>query len=370
MRSPIIDSWRRVKSSGLRPDRFDPPFAADLDAAERLVSVAQPVLDRLAEDLAGTRVGVILSDEHARVVIRSTSDPSLRSRLDRIWLAPGFSYREDHAGTNAIGTALAAREATVVHAGEHYAHALTGMTCAAVPVIDRRTGRVAGVIDLTSHAADANSLMLALAKRAAWDVEQCLLAGESALERVLHQEFLRARRGARHPLALVSETTMRTNIAADRILEPGDRGQLWNSAVREFQAQGSRSEVLLANGTRRTVRCEPILDGDRLVAAVVHFDHVPAPTRSRANGRDGVPEVASGWASLTDTELRIAELVAHGLTNRETASRLYVSPHTVDSHLRHIYRKLDVASRVALTRAVVAHGDLTKAGASFEPAPV
>jgi DNA-binding CsgD family transcriptional regulator len=53
---------------------------------------------------------------------------------------------------------------------------------------------------------------------------------------------------------------------------------------------------------------------------------------------------------LTPAERRVAELVAEGRTNRETASLLVVSEHTVDSHLRRIYRKLGVRSRAELAR--------------------
>jgi DNA-binding CsgD family transcriptional regulator/tetratricopeptide (TPR) repeat protein len=59
---------------------------------------------------------------------------------------------------------------------------------------------------------------------------------------------------------------------------------------------------------------------------------------------------AVGWAALTDSELGVARLVAEGLTNREVAERLFVSPHTVNSHLRRVFAKLGVNSRVALTR--------------------
>ena len=52
--------------------------------------------------------------------------------------------------------------------------------------------------------------------------------------------------------------------------------------------------------------------------------------------------------SLTESELRIAELVASGMTNRSIAEYLILSPHTVDTHLKHIYTKLDIHSRVEL----------------------
>jgi DNA-binding CsgD family transcriptional regulator len=57
----------------------------------------------------------------------------------------------------------------------------------------------------------------------------------------------------------------------------------------------------------------------------------------------------SGWASLTDTERDVVELVVEGLTNRQVAARMFVSPHTVHAHLGRIFRKLQVNSRVELT---------------------
>jgi DNA-binding CsgD family transcriptional regulator len=65
---------------------------------------------------------------------------------------------------------------------------------------------------------------------------------------------------------------------------------------------------------------------------------------------------AFGWESLTDTEYRIARLVAQGLSNREVAGQIYLSAHTVAFHLRHIFWKLDVSSRVQLARLVAERG--------------
>jgi DNA-binding CsgD family transcriptional regulator len=62
---------------------------------------------------------------------------------------------------------------------------------------------------------------------------------------------------------------------------------------------------------------------------------------------------AAGWASLTDTERSVAELVAQRLSNRDVAARMYVSIHTVAFYLRQIFRKLEIGSRVDLARIVV-----------------
>ena len=62
-----------------------------------------------------------------------------------------------------------------------------------------------------------------------------------------------------------------------------------------------------------------------------------------------------GWESLTAAELQVARLAAAGCTNRGIADRLFVSPHTVNTHLRHVFDKLDVRSRVDLTRVAERH---------------
>jgi DNA-binding CsgD family transcriptional regulator len=59
---------------------------------------------------------------------------------------------------------------------------------------------------------------------------------------------------------------------------------------------------------------------------------------------------ATGWEALTSAEAAVAQLASEGKTNREIAETLFVSPHTVNTHLRHIFDKLDVNSRVSLTR--------------------
>ena len=61
----------------------------------------------------------------------------------------------------------------------------------------------------------------------------------------------------------------------------------------------------------------------------------------------------SGWEALTPAERQVAELVTEGKTNREIAEQLFVSPNTVNAHLRHIFDKMAVRSRVELTRVAV-----------------
>ncbi|WP_017241343.1 ATP-binding protein [Streptomyces sp. SS] len=69
------------------------------------------------------------------------------------------------------------------------------------------------------------------------------------------------------------------------------------------------------------------------------------------------PRPDQGWDALTASERKVARLVAAGHTNRSAAEALVVSPHTVNTHLASIFRKLAVRSRVHLARIVLAEGD-------------
>ncbi|MBA3653266.1 MAG: LuxR family transcriptional regulator [Actinobacteria bacterium] len=67
-----------------------------------------------------------------------------------------------------------------------------------------------------------------------------------------------------------------------------------------------------------------------------------------ARGRGERRRPTTGWASLSPTEQKVADLVAEGLTNVQVGERLFISRHTVDTHLRHIFAKLGVANRAEL----------------------
>ena len=72
-------------------------------------------------------------------------------------------------------------------------------------------------------------------------------------------------------------------------------------------------------------------------------------------GRGERKRPASGWASLTPAELDVVRLVSEGLGNKDIATRLFVSPRTVQTHLTHVYTKLGLASRVQLAQEAARH---------------
>ncbi|WP_406386760.1 AAA family ATPase [Streptomyces sp. NBC_00211] len=96
--------------------------------------------------------------------------------------------------------------------------------------------------------------------------------------------------------------------------------------------------------------------------ADVEADRVRADlerTTSRSGRRTAGlgPRPDQGWDALTASERKVARLIAAGHTNRSAAEALVVSPHTVNTHLASIFRKLSVRSRVHLARIVLAEDD-------------
>jgi DNA-binding CsgD family transcriptional regulator len=160
----------------------------------------------------------------------------------------------------------------------------------------------------------------------------------------LLEQFLDARGRARGPIVCVSSDTMLTNAGASYLVGGDDHEQLWEWASRALAGHDQSMHVLQLGDREFDARCEPISLGSGSDAALLRLSAKRRP--SRTVGR-------SEWDRLRDSERGIAELVAAGLTNREVGDRLLVSRHTVDAHLRHIYRKLGIRSRVELTRVVV-----------------
>ncbi|CAN7501171.1 MEDS domain-containing protein [Terrabacter sp. LjRoot27] len=99
-----------------------------------------------------------------------------------------------------------------------------------------------------------------------------------------------------------------------------------------------------------------VLDNPHFLTRAEYDAEVADPTNRRSLGAASAADRGpDAWPSLTPSELRIAEFVAKGLTNKDIARQLFVSPHTVDAHLKHMFTKLGIHSRVQLTVLTMQH---------------
>ncbi|MBW8793239.1 MAG: AAA family ATPase [Streptomyces sp.] len=143
------------------------------------------------------------------------------------------------------------------------------------------------------------------------------------------------------------------------------------SAVAGYRSTGRRlalaaacedlGELMAASAdTAQAIRC--LEEAGRLASASGAVgDHERLVRRLRQLGvRAGAPrlgkDISPGWGSLTGSERKLIPLVVEGLTNRAIADRLHVSVHTVNTHMRHIFTKLGINTRVELTRLAVERG--------------
>ncbi len=195
-------------------------------------------------------------------------------------------------------------------------------------------------------AADAELARIALAAEDEQLVDATLAAAELRLHR--NPEVLSVRACARHIRGLV------TRSAADLV----EAAELFARAGRPLAQIAALDDL----GATR------LAGGDR-VGAVDAFDHALLRAveigatwdagRARARLRElgvrrrivGTHAPRRGWLALTRAEAAVAELVVQGRTNRGIAEQLFISQHTVSTHLRHVFDKVGVRSRVELTRS-------------------
>ncbi|WP_050502170.1 sigma-54-dependent Fis family transcriptional regulator [Streptomyces monomycini] len=276
IREAVLSSWRRCRLHAVDADHLHVPHVEQhIDWDSRLLSAAAPVLDRVEQLLADCTAGVVLADSAARVLYRRGGDTAVVRLMDRVHLAPGFSYAEEAVGTNGIGTALAERRLSTVFGAEHFAEPLQRAACAGVPVRNPLTGRQEGAVNLTCLRQDASPLMAAVVRQAAADIEERLLDRYSGKERAALDAFLAAGRRTSGPVLLVTPTLRMANTEAVRLLEPQDLRQAGALAADLLAAPaGSRRQrvdvsLSLASGADVRVRCTVIGPPDRPIGCVV-----------------------------------------------------------------------------------------------------
>lgn len=126
----------------------------------------------------------------------------------------------------------------------------------------------------------------------------------------------------------------------------------WHAATLDDYERG---KTLLAQGSRLRRSRKRVAARRSLTQALEIFDALGAAAAAaqtavelRATGATSQPRGASRMTRLTPQERQIATMLAGGMSTRETASALFLSPKTVEYHLRHVYTKLDVHSRSEL----------------------
>ncbi|WP_445149485.1 ATP-binding protein [Baekduia sp. Peel2402] len=235
---------------------------------------------------------------------------------------------------------------------------------------------------------------------------------DAALARLTEKERVLAERGIADPDVSPAPELVEALVRADRATEAAqrlgpfeqharDKGQPW-ALARAARARGivdgdddafaealehhertpdrfEEARTRLCRGEARRRARRRVDARDDLRRALELFDELgAAPWAERARSElEATGETArrrdpSTIDQLTPRELQVALVLAEGATTREAAAKLFLSPKTVDYHLRHVYRKLGISDRAALAEAVAPDPDESQEGVLMrgpDPAP-
>lgn len=356
VRGVIAASWERCSETGVDPGDPGAPLMIEPDDAgerwrehplSRMTEILGSVLDDLLYD---ARHIVVVSDADG-CLLWSDGHPDVLRASERIRFSPGHAWSESAAGTNAVGTALAADHAVQVFSAEHYRSEVHGWQCSGAPVHDPETGAILGAIDVTGTYDTAHPHNLALVGLAARLAEERLRC--ELLERDARIVSLFTEHAARHggPAAALSPSGRVLATTGDWIggLRPGAGG----SDPDRIQIPADASEVALPDGTEAAVHC---LGEGTLVLPSRPARSRPRTTPSRLEllGKDRATLITpTATHRLTARHSEIVALLSlhpDGLDARALSSLLYGEPGHAVAVRAELHRLRDILGVALVTR--------------------
>lgn len=172
VREEILRSWERCAQMGVEPFNEDThnlltgdSLQRTLRKRERLISVAHPFMVDLYAIVKGTGFVVTLANEDGYLIEILSDDGAAELPMTRNFII-GASWREEDAGTNAIGTALEDKKPVQVSGAEHYCQKHHCLTCSAAPIFDPND-RLIGILDVSGACENAHIHTLGMVVAAA-----------------------------------------------------------------------------------------------------------------------------------------------------------------------------------------------------------
>jgi sigma-54 dependent transcriptional regulator, acetoin dehydrogenase operon transcriptional activator AcoR len=269
VRREIIMSWRRCLLSGVDPAATTLPRDDGALPPERLDRAAGPVVERLADQIAGMPAWSFLADRQCRLVRYVVGDPALIPQLEARGAVPGARFGEDEVGTNGLGTAVEEGQPFIVAGSEHFRAYESEATTAGAPVRDPVTGRLVGLLNVNCPYQLTNGLMLPYITELASSIEARLAAESPLADRALVEEFLRACSRCPGPVVAVSRELFLANAAALALLDGADHELLWQWACDAPARDGEHAARLrLTSGRALTARLRTVTGAPRRSALV------------------------------------------------------------------------------------------------------
>ncbi len=327
----IARSWRRSLAAGLLPvgRLADSEHSSGntlrnvLACNHDLLAHSRPVMEYLYEQVRQSHSMVILADKRATLMC-TLGDVDFLTKAERVALASGSSWNEQHRGTNAIGTALAEAGSVEIHGAEHFLERNGFLTCAAAPIM-AANGELVGVIDISGDQRSRHPHTLGLVGMAARMIENRLVIATCQRHIRLHLHAQPEGIGtvAEGIIALSGDGWIvganRTGLALLRLAPPDLGATLLSNTLdvrldellsRHKRRPGLPTQVHLHDGTPLFVQVHAEQSALTLPAT---------PTSAFAAPADALANLDTGdlrWRSATDKARRVAgkpiPLLIHG----------------------------------------------------------
>ncbi|MGI9613612.1 MAG: sigma-54-dependent Fis family transcriptional regulator [Acidimicrobiales bacterium] len=311
----MVAARRRSALYGIDPARTQIPHHGDpRPAAESLVQLSSPVLDRLLSQIAGSSLAVVMSDRDGRLTRRDAPLTATLAAMDSRSLDIGFSLAEAEVGTNGVGTSLETRKPAVVVGQDHFLECFHDFTCANAPIVQPVTGRVEGTVGVVCPVDDTGPLLLSTAVQLASQIGELLLERATPEERFLLEQFLLLRRSSKNAIATIGHDVLIATPPAQRHLADLDHVELWGrveSAVSGGQAVDIRLDR--SAQSQLVLRCLPLHRGGEIEGAAVHFvTERPSTDRGRRHRTQehlgGLVGTSQQWHAVVRDALNAAQL--------------------------------------------------------------
>ena len=302
IRQEILESWSLCRDlyridPGMRRSLLGIP-SGELEVRgdeNEVLRIGRPFLLEVKKALEGTGFVLAFFDSNC-LMLTCLGHPKECEDLQEINFCPGGNWKEEVAGTNGPGTALARREAVQVVASEHFVEAWHKWACYAAPILDPVSGQPLAVLDVTGYKNATQPFMLPLVSSLARAIQMELACHQMRKDCIIIEEY--AQTAARRPndgvIAMDHRgRVLRMSPSAQRVLRVPyplrgsenvpELRDLLSALSTRAKTLGQRSlEVayIAASGQQLRAAAQAVFGEDQFIGAVVTLNDQLAARRS------------------------------------------------------------------------------------------
>jgi transcriptional regulator of acetoin/glycerol metabolism len=266
----VLAAWLRSRDLKLGMDKTEMKYFGEPEVDTPLTGSAEQVLRRLCQQLDGLPVSIVLTDPTGMVLSRLTSDADFERTLGQ----------------------------------ERYADNVEDLACAEVAIRHPISGRTIGAVALTCWRKDAGALLPTLARNAAEQIRQALLAESGLDELELFQAYRGTCRRMRGIVVALTSDAVILNDYARTVLDPADQVALLAETAEALTTRRRGSTVVnLPTGVAARLYCRLVRNRGSIVGVVAHVRLNDAESQL-ASGREAAPAPLPGLVGSAPLWLR------------------------------------------------------------------